>query len=256
VRNLDALGAALAARTRPLTVFFRDDDAGWGNEQLSTLCGTMSETGVDLDVAVIPAALDSSTAAHIARLSRQYASTLNFHQHGYSHSNHQAEGRNCEFGSGRDLAQQRRDISLGQERLQDALGALLDPIFTPPWNRCTENTCRLLAEFNFRAISRIAGSTNIQHFGLTDISVAIDWQKKRRGVPLTWSEFCQYAQHYLLNSDVVGVMLHHEYLTDSELSRLCRFIACLRGSGKVRFRSMLQIIDSGGLEKMGDRQCA
>jgi len=256
VRNLDALGAAIAARTQPVTVFFRDDDAGWANDQLSILCETMSEVGVDLDVAVIPAALDSSTAANIARLSRQFASILNFHQHGYSHINHQAEGRNCEFGSDRDIEQQRRDIGLGQRRLQDTLGTLIDPVFTPPWNRCTEDTCKVLAELDFRAISRIAGSVRIEHFGLADISVAIDWQKKRRGVPLTWSEFCQYAQHYLLNSDVVGVMLHHEHLTDSELSRLRRFIACLRDSGNVRFRSMLQVVDSGGLEQKGDRKCA
>ncbi len=256
MRNLDALGAALAARPRPVTVFFRDDDAGWANDRLSTLCETMSEAGVALDAAVIPAALDAVTSAHIDRLSRRFASTLNFHQHGYAHSNHQVEGRNCEFGSDRDIEQQRRDISLGQERLRSALGALLDPIFTPPWNRCTEDACRALAEFDFRAISRITGSTNIEHFGLADISVAIDWQKKRRGVPLTGSEFCQYAQHYLLNSDVVGVMLHHEHLDGSDLRRLRRFITCLQDSGNVSFRSMLQIVDSGCLEQRGDRQCA
>ena len=256
MRNLDALGAALSARLEPVTVFFRDDDAGWANDQLSILCETMSEAGVDLDVAVIPATLDSSTTTHIARLARQFASILNFHQHGYSHTNHQTEGRNCEFGSDRDIEQQRRDIGLGQAQLQDALGALLDPVFTPPWNRCTSDTCKVLTELDFRAISRIAESARINHYGLADISVAIDWQKKRRGVPLSWSEFCQYAQHYLLSSDVVGVMLHHEHLTGSDLSLLCRFIACLRDSGKVRFRSMLQIVDSDCLGEKGDRQCA
>jgi predicted deacetylase len=256
MHELDALAAALAARSRPVDVFFRDDDAGWGSDQLSTLCETMSEAGVDLDLAVIPAALEGSTAIHITRLARQFASILNFHQHGYAHCNHQAQGRSCEFGSDRNSEQQHRDISLGQERLQDVLGASLDPVFTPPWNRCSEATCKALAELEFRAISRIAGSVDINHFGLADISVAIDWQKKRRGVPLTWSGFCQYAQHHLLNSDVVGVMLHHEHLGGPDLSRLRSFIACLRDSGNVRFRSMLQILDSDCREQRGYQQCA
>lgn len=251
MHDLDALTVALQSRTQPATVFFRDDDAGWGNGHLGTLCERMSEVSIDLDLAVIPAALDRLTSANIIRLSRHFSSTVNFHQHGYAHINHQQQGRKCEFGSQRDIDQQRRDIRLGQTRLQDTLGTLVDPIFTPPWNRCTSDTCKVLSEFGFKAISRISGSNGVEHFGLMDVSASIDWQKKKQCVPLTWTEFCQYATHHLLNCDVVGVMLHHEHLTNDDYVRLRQFVDCLRDSGKVRFRSMLQIIDSACLEKGG-----
>lgn len=251
MRELESLATTLQSRRQPVTVFFRDDDAGWGNGTLRTLCERVSETGVELDLAVIPGALDQPTAAELIRLSRQFGSNLNFHQHGYVHANHQQEGRRCEFGSEREIDSQRKDIELGRKLLHETLGELIDPIFTPPWNRCTTDTCKVLSEFDFEAISRISGSTAIEHFGLTDISVAIDWQKKKHGVPLAWTEFCQYAQHYLQNNDVVGVMLHHERLTDDDLDRLCRLIECLRSSDKVEFRSMLQIVHSMCSEQGG-----
>ncbi len=249
--NLDDLAKALEGKSRPVTVFFRDDDAGWANGQLAMLCERMSEVGIDLDLAVIPAALDRTTSAAIIRLSRQFGSTLNFHQHGYAHVNHQQEGRRCEFGDERRLELQRHDIALGRERLHDTLGTLVDPIFTPPWNRCTADTCRALSELDFKALSRIAGSSEIDHFGLADISVSIDWRKKKQNAFLTWTEFCQYAIHHLLNFDVVGVMLHHEHLENDDLHRLHRFIDCLRDSGKVRFQSMLQIVELECVEKGG-----
>lgn len=251
MRDLEPLEMALQSRSRPVTVFFRDDDAGWGNGALRALCERVSETGIELDLAVIPGALDRPAAAELIRLSRQFGSTLNFHQHGYVHTNHQQEGRKCEFGNERYIGLQRNDIGLGQKHLKEVLGELVDPIFTPPWNRCTSDTCRVLAEFDFEAVSRISGSSEIEHFGLTDISVAIDWQKKKHGEPLSWTEFCRYAQHYFQNCDVVGVMLHHEHLRNDDLDRLCLLIECLRDSGKAEFQSMLQIVHSGCGEQRG-----
>ena len=249
MREFDVLTSVLARRSQPVEVFFRDDDAGWANNRLVALCERMSEIGIALDLAVIPGALDHPTSSRILRLSRDLAATLNFHQHGYAHLNHQWEGRKCEFGSDRDIDLQRRDIGLGQKRLQDFLGSLADPIFTPPWNRCTAKTCKVLPKLGFQALSRIVGGKDFEYAGLTDISVSIDWQKKKQGVHLTSVEFCQYAESYLLHDEVVGVMLHHEHLTDDDLDRLQLFITSLRDSGKVKFRSMQQLIVSTSLRQ-------
>ena len=76
---------------------------------------------------------------------------VGLHQHGLAHVNHEREGRKCEFGPSRDAAAQRRDIADGRERLAALLGDRVDPIFTPPWNRCTADTGAVLAELGFAA---------------------------------------------------------------------------------------------------------
>jgi hypothetical protein len=251
MRELDALAGILAARTTPVNVFFRDDDVGWYGDRLRSLCETFSEADVELDLAVIPAALDRAKSADLIRLSRQHAHVLNFHQHGYAHVNHQTAGRKCEFGSDRGVEVQRRDIERGRGRMREVLGELVDPIFTPPWNRCTRETSSALQALDFMALSRILGSAEVEHFGLTSIPVSIDWEKKRGGVKLSWAEFCLYAERFFHVDKVVGVMLHHEHMAADNLYRLSRFIDTLRDSGKVIFRSMLSVVESIRDEQKG-----
>ena len=60
------------------------------------------------------------------------------HQHGRAHVDHEPAGvRTCEFGPARPLAVQRHDVVAGRRRLEETLGRRIDPVFTPPWNRCT-----------------------------------------------------------------------------------------------------------------------
>ena len=141
----DALDAAPA----PVPVFFRDDDAGWGDERLLALLDAFAERELPVDLAVIPRELDAGLARELR------ARPVGLHQHGLAHVNHEREGRKCEFGPARDAAAQRRDIAEGRERLTGLLGDRVDPIFTPPWNRCTTDTGRVLAELGFsRAVAR------------------------------------------------------------------------------------------------------
>ena len=54
---LDPLRLALDEHPDPVTVFFRDDDAGWADDALRTVMDLFAEDDLPLDVAVIPAAL-------------------------------------------------------------------------------------------------------------------------------------------------------------------------------------------------------
>ena len=248
MHDLRNLVSGINDRDRPVTVFFRDDDGGWANERLEALCDRFVACGTALDLAVIPGALDTDAEFALRRNLRRHGDLLHLHQHGYTHTNHQHSGRKCEFGNDRDLQAQRRDIVKGRSRLQEMFGDWVEPIFTPPWNRCTSSTCAALAGLNFAGISRVAGSSEIDCHGLVDVSIAVDWQKSRAGVRLSRPDFFQYANRRFAEHDVVGVMLHHELMDDEELAFFTAFLEALQKSSNVEFRSMIQITESRYIE--------
>src|SRR3954447_1568726 len=114
-----ALEAAAFAR-----FFFRDDDAGWGDERLIALLDVFEARATWVDLAVIPAALGTGLACELLARER-----VGLHQHGFAHANHEREGRRkCEFGAARPAARQLADIGAGRSRLQALLGDRLDPV--------------------------------------------------------------------------------------------------------------------------------
>ena len=125
-----------------------------------------------------------------AGLARELAARpeVGLHQHGLAHVNHEREGRKCEFGPARGAAAQRRDIAEGRERLAALLGARVDPIFTPPWNRCTAETGRCLAELGFEVLSRESRAAPLGVPGLRELPVSVDWFAHRHGERLSPAE--------------------------------------------------------------------
>ena len=82
----------------------------------------------------------------------------------------------------RHFAQRRTatdDLRRGQAQLREHFGDLLQPIFTPPGNRCTEPTPVLLAELGFAALSRNREAQPVQR-ALREIPVDIDWSRHWR----------------------------------------------------------------------------
>ncbi len=151
---LEPVESALAELSTSVTFFFRDDDAGWGDDRLFQLIDCFSMHAVPLDLAAIPKAFDSKQASLLNRRLEDSDNLVGIHQHGFCHMNYQVEGRNCEFGSARSFEQQNADIQNGRRVLYDYFGDRIDPIFTPPWNRCTQNTVDVLNDLGFSAISR------------------------------------------------------------------------------------------------------
>ena len=239
--DLLSLRDAIASKTSRTFVFFRDDDGGWANEQLALLCDVMMHYRVPLDIAMIPSEATIATRAVIERYGVANPGLLGVHQHGFAHENHEAHDRNCEFGSARTFAQQIRDIEQGRVRLQALFGESLQPIFTPPWNRCVQATVDALTQLRFVGLSRIHGSSELATFDLRSLDVAIDWQKRKLGKRLSWSEFCLYAQKQFLSNDQVGVMLHHEHMDARERAQLRRFIEMLLTLPQVQMCSMAQL---------------
>ena len=235
---LQPVERALDEAAAAVPVFFRDDDAGWGDARLVALLDAFAERGLPVDLAVIPAELDAGLARELrARL-------VGLHQHGLAHVNHEREGRKCEFGPARDAAAQRRDVVAGRTRLAALLGDRVDPIFTPPWNRCTADTGRVLAELGFAALSREARAAPLGVPGLRELPVSVDWFAHRHGVRLSPSELGGRIADAIAAGPPVGVMFHHAIMDAAELGRASELLGLLAGHERASPAPMMELIGS------------
>jgi peptidoglycan/xylan/chitin deacetylase (PgdA/CDA1 family) len=212
---LDPVQEELDSAPAPVDVFFRDDDAGWRDDRLIALLDLFEQHALPLDLAVIPAALERSLAAE---LRARAGARLGLHQHGFAHRNHEPDGRRFEFGPWRPYGAQRRDIEAGAGRLAALLGDVVQPIFTPPWNRCTSDTGRCLLELGFRALSRESRAAPLGLPGLRELPVGVDWCGRRHGVRFTAREAAERLAGALRDGGPVGVMFHHAVMDAADLA--------------------------------------
>jgi hypothetical protein len=233
--RLDPLREALDAAPAPVDCFFRDDDAGWRDDRLFELLDLFAELGLPLDLAVIPAALGADAARELRARIERSDGRLGAHQHGFAHRNHEPEGeRKCEFGPARPRADQLRDIAAGHARLAQLLGPLVEPIFTPPWNRCTEATGQGLAGLGFELVSREARAEPLRVPGLRELPVHVDWLKRRDGERLPRREVAMIAARAVAAGGPVGLMLHHAEMDAAERSDAAELLALMARHARAR----------------------
>jgi predicted glycosyltransferase len=241
---LEPLIAALADAPERVTFFFRDDDVGWANDRLLALLDRFAAAGTPIDLAVIPTALDTAVAGELVRRREEAGIRIGLHQHGYAHVNHEPDGRKCEFGPARGPSEQRRDIEAGRDRLRDLLGPGVDPVFTPPWNRCTAETGACLVELGFGALSREARAEPLDVMGLAEIPVAVDWFGRRKGPRLGRAELGVQLAAAVAAGNVVGVMLHHAELSDMELKDTSALLHLVSSHDGASLSSMSDLVPS------------
>jgi peptidoglycan/xylan/chitin deacetylase (PgdA/CDA1 family) len=217
---LISLAETLDAASQPIVFFFRNDDAGWEDRRLFELLRLFGKHDVPLDLAVIPKSIRNNTAARLRVLVEMFPEKISLHQHGYAHLNHEQDGRKSEFGDSRPGTLQLADITSGRQLLMDMFGPVVDPIFTPPWNRCTAMTATCLRAAGFTYLSRDVSAIPIDTGGLREVPVAIDWFKKRQGFRLAPSEIGAALSAAARARSAVGVMLHHAVMDHDEHTRL------------------------------------
>jgi hypothetical protein len=208
--------------------FFRDDDVGWRGDRLRELLDLFAELALPLDLAVIPAELDAQAAQELRERVGTAGRRLGVHQHGYRHANHEPPGaRRCEFGPARSREAQLCDIAAGRELLDALLGDAVEPIFTPPWNRCTAATGSCLLELGFEVLSREAKAEPLDAPGLRELPVSVDWLKRRDGARLPREAVAELAAGAVGGGGPVGVMLHHAEMDGAELNAAAELLAAL-----------------------------
>ncbi len=176
---------------------------------------------------MIPAALDQPLADELAER------PIGLHQHGFAHLNHEPSGRRFEFGPSRPRAAQRHDIAAGAQRLEQLLGDRTDPIFTPPWNRCTADTGRCLVELGFAALSREHKAEPLNLAALAEVPVHVDWCKPDRESRLAAA---------IRAGGPTGVMFHHAEMDAAERARVAELLALVADHPSVRSLPMVALL--------------
>lgn len=238
---LDPVGRALDESDVPIDFFFRDDDVGWANDEFRALLEGFRRHSVPLDFAVIPGALTAEFADEIRTAHDEAPALIGIHQHGFSHINHEARGRKCEFGPSRLYRDQFRAIQLGKMKLEAMLGSALDPIFTPPWNRCTEITGECLNELGFRVLSRDATAAPLAVSGLKELPISIDWFRKKNAERLSFQSLGTLVADTVKQEQRVGIMLHHELMNATEQEVLADLLVLLTTHKQAHCKLMAQI---------------
>ena len=234
---LDPVKRALDEGQDPRPVFFRDDDAGRDDGRLAAMLDRFEARRIAVDVAVIPTLVRPALAG--ALQARIHSCGVRVHQHGLAHVNHEPTGRKHEFGPARDLSRQAADVATGRGLLLDWFGeSAVEPVFTPPWNRCTAETGAALLENGIRVLSRDHTAPPLSLPGLTEVPVTVDWFGHRKGVRWTPAELAARLADQVRGRDPIGVMLHHAVTDDDELARVDELLALFGQHPRVRLTSI------------------
>ena len=237
---LDPVRRALDERPDPCPVFFRDDDAGQDNARLAAMLEVFEEHRIGVDVAVIPALVRGSLARVLR--GRIGPGRVRLHQHGLAHVNHEPTGRKHEFGPGRDLSRQTADVAAGRRLLLGWFGeAAVDPVFTPPWNRCTVETGAAVLANGLRVLSRDSTASPLRLPGLAEVPVTLDWFGHRHGVRWAPAELAARLADQVRARVPIGVMLHHAVTDADELARVAELLALAARHPAVRAVSILEL---------------
>ncbi len=234
---LDPVRQLLDSTDTSHSVFFRDDDAGWDTPSLFSLLDAFELRHLPIDLAVIPTELDPALGKNL--IARRSHGQVGLHQHGFGHVNHESSGRKHEFGPSRNFDQQIADISRGRDLLTYRLGGAVDPIFTPPWNRCTSHTAAALAQLEFRILSQDNTATVLYQPNLAQLPITLNWQGATSGVRWTAAELAQRICSALGSHSPVGIMLHHAPMTVEDSALLTDLLDLICGHPSLVVLSMI-----------------
>jgi peptidoglycan/xylan/chitin deacetylase (PgdA/CDA1 family) len=222
-------------------IFFRADDVAVPGRNIAKLMDLFKRHQAPLCLAVVPAWLTGRRWQTLKGLTGKAASLWCWHQHGWRHINHEAEGKKQEFGAVRSRLDLKRDLVLGKRRLEDLMETDFYPVFTPPWNRCSLATLQLLGDLGYAAVSRSRASMPQAPRGLPDFYTNVDLHtRKERNPALDWKNLLEELQP-AISSKFCGIMIHHQRMNEAAfdfLEMLIRILVKRRDLQLVNYRDL------------------
>ena len=229
---------AKEAEGHDVHLFLRDDDVDEDEDSLKQLLDLALARGVPMNLEIIPGRLTAAGTAVLKNTLRADHALLSLNQHGWMHSNHEPEGRKCEFGPSRSFTQQLTDIAQGKAILESTFEELFYPAFTPPWNRCTTDTYRALEELGFQVLSKDRGKDRLDEYRFKEISTTLDLYSWKEGARMKSPDDIVHALIGQLEAlPLVGLLLHHKVMARDAFEFLDQILCELRRCSVVRFHT-------------------
>jgi len=223
-----------AQPSQPIPIFFRADDIGVVSDSFAALLKLFQRSQIPLCLAVVPAWITPSRWSSMRRLCDRQSSQWCWHQHGWTHTNHEPAGKKCEFGRSRASADIEDDILRGKARLQTIIGAHVSPIFTPPWNRCCENTLHILKKVGFNAVSRYRVTRPECSPLLADFQANVDLHTKKEPDYTSCLSGLSGELKKAASSGRIGMMIHHQRMNENAFNILDSLLACVAENDLLR----------------------
>ena len=212
-RDLHLVLENMALNDKNIRMFFRDDDVDEDEETLCQLLDLSLSRSLPLNLEIIPGKLTSAGILALKNHCRVNPDLVSLNQHGWVHENHEPEGRKCEFGDNRTVEEQYQDIRQGKELLLDVFGERFFPAFTPPWNRCTSDTLKVLDKLDFRVFSKDRSHQGTVGYGFSEISTTLDLYTWKGGAKMKSPEqIISELMRQLKTYSLIGILLHHKVM--------------------------------------------
>lgn len=197
-------------------------------------------------MAVVPAWLSDVRRAQLFKSAPLDEPFWGWHQHGWRHVNWQRVGKKSEFGEQRPFEKQSRDISQGQLKMKEIFGEFLVPVFTPPWNRLSTSTIKILHELDFQGVSLASPLPRGARspVGLKNLRIQIDLHtRKEKDATADFENLLSDLTTHLGKREPIGIMIHHHRMTYFAFEFLNELISILKKRNRSRFLSFKEMLE-------------
>lgn len=226
-------------------VFFRADDIGAGGRAFNALCEIFRSHRIPLGMAVVPAWLSDVRAKQLFSAVPREEPLWGWHQHGWRHVNWERAGKKSEFGEQRPIEKQWRDILQGQQKMRDIFGDRLVNVFTPPWNRLSVSTLRILQELGFEGVSmgKVFPRGVRSPLAMKNLRVNLDLHtRKGKDSHQDFQEILAELATLFGKREPVGIMIHHQKMTYFAFEFLDELLALLKNLAGIQFVGFQEIL--------------
>jgi len=227
-------------------IFFRADDIGAGGRAFNALCEVFRSHQVPLGMAVVPAWLSDVRARQLFEAAPREEPLWAWHQHGWRHVNWERAGKKSEFGDQRPIEKQWRDIHQGQLKMREIFGEQLVNVFTPPWNRLSAATLRIIQDLGFDGVSigKFLPRGLRSSYTFKNLRVNLDLHTRKGKDPeKDFHDVLEELATLLGKKEPLGVMLHHQKMNYFAFEFLDELLSQLRNLPGIQFSSFREILD-------------
>lgn len=229
-----------ALEEAPVTLWWRDDDAGRDAAQLERLLALAERRRVPLALAVVPAWLESSCVRRI--LACPFATVL---QHGIGHADHALPpAKKIELGGRARLEELAEGLAAGGRRLADAFGERHLPVLVPPWNRIEAPVTASLPVLGVAGLSLFGPRTRVSApRGVVTVNTHLDLVSWREGArSLTLAEAAgRLVELARAAAEPIGILSHHLVMDEAAFATLDRLLGMVQDQAGVRLASAAEL---------------
>jgi predicted glycosyltransferase len=230
---------SLREKGKTVSIFLRNDDGDKDEDTLRQLLDITLSHQVPLHVAVIPKTLTHAGVRLLRDVKHAQPELLELGQHGFQHLNHELEGRKCEFGESRSFEEQLNDIASGKKILEETLQEYFAPVFTPPWNRCTKDTLKIIEQLGFEILSRDNNHLLLTVYKFQEISTTLDFFTWKDGAKLKNPKGLTEELIKQLNTNrPIGLLLHHKVMDAEAFAFLDELLRELKRYSVIQFHTL------------------